>query len=63
MMPLKSCEHYDEYESYHTSFFIITLNEDQFFFLVQGLFHSYETYNVLTYLAIVKSWCDLCVNA
>jgi hypothetical protein len=32
-------------------------------FLVQGFFHSYEAYNVLTYLAIVKIWCDLCVNA
>jgi hypothetical protein len=38
MTPVKSCEHYDEYESYHTSFFIIMLIEDQKFSLSKVFF-------------------------
>jgi hypothetical protein len=38
MMPLKSYEHYAEYEFYFTSFFIIMLNEDQKFSLSKVFF-------------------------
>jgi hypothetical protein len=47
MNPFKSYGHYIEYELYLTCLFITMLNE---VFLVQGLFHSYKTYNGLVLL-------------